>query len=57
MPAPERDTREETLERARDFQEIMRQFAEKDRELRIRYQILTEQQAVVRARIRAKLGL
>lgn len=54
---PARRSREEILEWVRDFQEQTRQFEEKDRELRIRYQVLTEQQAVLRARIRAKLGL
>lgn len=54
---PEKRSREEILEWVREFQEQTRQFAETDRELRIRFQVLTEQKEAVTARMRAKLGL
>lgn len=57
MPTSEQQGSDAFLEWARAVKEATRDFAEKDRELRIRFQVVTEQRAALRARMRAKLGL
>jgi hypothetical protein len=57
MPMSEQQSTDAFLEWARVVKEATRDLEEKDRELRIRFAVVTEQRAALRARMRAKLGL
>lgn len=55
-PMPEKQSSDAFLEWAREFQKAAHNLEERDRELRARLRIITEEKALLRERIRARRG-
>ncbi|MBB4636232.1 hypothetical protein [Longimicrobium terrae] len=53
---PEKQSSDAFLEWAREFQKAAHNLEERDRELRARLRIITEEKALLRERIRARRG-
>ena len=56
-PMPEKQSNDAFLVWAREFQKVAHDLEERDRELRARLRIITEEKALLRERMRARLGL
>jgi len=54
---PEKQSNDAFLVWAREFQKVAHDLEERDRELRARLRIITEEKALLRERMRARLGL